>query len=171
MANCTRSRWYCALSLSLLAVSMSGCHKNVRFLRLYENKLPNVLPINDSNRFGLNFTVINKSDDDAPPNTYKVKVRAWYGTSQQDVCFRETFIPITKLLVAKTGKVVIEDYRFDNPQIDGDPCICRHNYCEGGLNITLLHADTGERAKGINTKFNISWKKGGHIDDVVITAQ
>lgn len=145
----------------------TGCTKNVRFAYTPVPPVPFVAP--HTNRFGVNFKVLNRSNNNYAPNAFKVDVQAIYATVHQSSCQRNHDIDVSSAMPADTGQFQVSTFDFDEPSYDpSTSCWCgKSTQCEGVLFLELQRAN-GQRAPGRYTKFSITWKKSGELADMTL---
>ena len=156
------------LAALLVCLGLVGC-KHVEFERGTSPVEPSVVP-GSGNRFKLNFTVINPTDNEYPYGTFRVDASVNYtgtgGPIHKDFDWTIGHMP------AKTGKISVINFPFDPQVFAGDGSPCQKNSCSGGILLTLRWnsgPDAGKKVKGGNTKLNIAWDKSGDPSKIVIT--
>ena len=168
MKSHRRHRRFVSIAALLVCLAFVGC-KHVEFERGTSPINPSVIP-GAGNRFKLNFTVINPTDNDYPVGTFRVDAHTTYTTAHK-ICTKDHTWTLP-YLPKKTGKIVIADFELDPDAFSGEGCNCFKDQCSGGLLLTLKWnsgPDTGKKVKGGNTKLNIAWAKDGDPSNIVIT--
>jgi len=163
------SRIAVCIAALLTCLGTLGC-KHVGFDRGTSPVRPSVVP-GASNRFMLNFTVLNPTDNNYAAGTFRVDAKANYSTKFKPLCTK-THSWNVPYMAAKTGKFVVQDFAFDPDAFAGEGCRCLKGQCSGGLLITLKWnsgADAGKKVKGGNTNLNIKWKESGDPAEIVIS--
>ena len=138
---------------------------NVRFEFVPSSPPAPFVAPNNSGHFGVNFRVFNLTNNDYDPGAFKVKLHASYST-RYSYCPNDHTIEINKRLEAKTGKIKITDYKFDEPV---DPsCLCStSNQCHGEVRMELQRIN-GDQAPGQYTKLRIQWDESGELSEMIL---